>query len=365
MLMLCVNGWTVTLCVCQCVCACVCVSMWPCWCDQKIYNKRANNMKKRENEPEMSAVVSKTWTAFWSWMRNHPRCMCKKDKEKKKISATSGGRSSSSRTNKKRNDNEKQTLKIGFFICIGKSNQANVKTPTRHMHNIKPTQRHPADSWLPTAGCQTCGCPMRIAVLLKVRQVTYTPGTDIQWERGRARASKKEACIKRTINERCAPHVWPYSWPLLMACVAPAGLCRVRLKIGNDLYCNGPGWHKGGSLLCPGVPWPWSGCSKVLPLALLLASPWHCEIFLFVCPAYLAVIHLSCVFINWGCIKSLVGSRQSSLVRLCQLSLHLSYCHPLLLLTSFIFVTVPAVAVVVALAVVVVFLLVHERKANV
>lgn len=58
---------------------------------------------------------------------------------------------SSSRTNKKRNDNEKQTLKIGFFICIGKSNQANVKTPTRHMHNIKPTQRHPADSPLPTA----------------------------------------------------------------------------------------------------------------------------------------------------------------------------------------------------------------------
>lgn len=31
-----------------------------------------------------------------------------------------------------------------------------------------------------------------------------------------------------------------------MACVAPAALCRVRLKIGNDLYCNGPGWHKGG-----------------------------------------------------------------------------------------------------------------------
>lgn len=59
---------------------------------------------------------------------------------------------------------------------------------------------------------------------------------------------------------------------------------------------------------------------KVLPPALLLASPWHCEIFLFVCPAYLAVIHLSCVFINWGCIKSLVGSRQSSLVRLFQLS---------------------------------------------
>lgn len=42
------------------------------------------------------------------------------------------------RANKKRNDNEKQTLKIGFFICIGKSNQANVKTPARHMHTTKP-----------------------------------------------------------------------------------------------------------------------------------------------------------------------------------------------------------------------------------
>lgn len=67
----------------------------------------------------------------------------------RKVQQRSGSRSS--RTNKKRNDNEKQTLKIGFFICIGKSNQANVKTPTRHMHNIKPTQRHPADSPLPTA----------------------------------------------------------------------------------------------------------------------------------------------------------------------------------------------------------------------
>lgn len=69
----------------------------------------------------------------------------------RKVQQKSGRRSGSSRTNKKRNDNEKQTLKIGFFICIGKSNQANVKTPTRHMHNIKPTQRHPADSPLPTA----------------------------------------------------------------------------------------------------------------------------------------------------------------------------------------------------------------------
>jgi len=51
------------------------------------------------------------------------------------------------RANKKRNDNEKQTLKIGFFICIGKSNQANVKTSARHMHNIKPLQ-----AWTPKLG---------------------------------------------------------------------------------------------------------------------------------------------------------------------------------------------------------------------
>lgn len=252
------DSYSICLPVCVHVCMCVPVDV------TKKYT--TNNMKKRENEPETSAVVSKTWTAFWSWMRNHPRCMCKKEKGKKKISATSGGRSSSSsRTNKKRNDNEKQTLKIGFFICIGKSNQANVKTPTRHMHNIKPTQRHPADSRLPTAHCQTCGCPYADRCVAE-----SSPRYVYARYRHAVGESKEEACIKRTINERCAPHVWPYSWPLLMACVAPAALCRVRLKIGNDLYCNGPGWHKGGSLLCPGVPWPWSGCSKVLPLALLL-----------------------------------------------------------------------------------------------
>lgn len=57
-----------------------------------------------------------------------------KEKKEKKERKRSSARSSGSRTNKKRNDNEKQTLKIGFFICIGKSNQANVKTSDQTTH---------------------------------------------------------------------------------------------------------------------------------------------------------------------------------------------------------------------------------------
>lgn len=134
----------------------------------------------------------------------HAACAERNKKEERKSSARNSSSSGGSWTNKKRNDNEKQTLKIGFFICIGKSNQANVKTSTRHMHNIKPAQRHPdrtgqavqvsSDVRLPTADrCTPC-------------HVTYTPGAGM--EHG---ASDEEACIKRTINESCAPHVWPYS----------------------------------------------------------------------------------------------------------------------------------------------------------
>jgi len=140
--------------------------------------------------------------------------------------------------------------------------------------------------------------------------------------------------------------------PCLSLGLPVAAFCFVRLKIGNDLYCNGQ--HKRGChcaqqrlstvrlstvrLSDCRVSVEYMECLFKTFTFLLFKSlslgrlhGYGIAKFLICMPGLPAVIHLSCVFINLACIKSLVGSRQSlSSFFLLSLSLCLlPFSHPL------------------------------------
>lgn len=116
-----------------------CSLMWPTRRDEKEY-KMAKQKRNCYPETYKTNVVDEHKKCPAVKSRRVSKNLCRElheKLEKREGKCGDTGRRFST-TNKKRNDNEKQTLKIGFFICIGKSNQANVKTSARHIHNIKP-----------------------------------------------------------------------------------------------------------------------------------------------------------------------------------------------------------------------------------
>lgn len=184
------------------------------------------------------------------------------------------------------------------------------------MHNIKPLPAGQKDSQaVQYSPVQSQPVPFRRAARCACVCYVYA-----------RYAGMEEACIKRTINESCAPHVWPYSWPtLLMASVASH--C-VRLNIGNDLYGQWVGQGAGASPLCLGVAIEWPFLKSFS-----FASRFS-KFSYFLCPGLpgypsLSICHLSCVFyqlVPW--IKSLVGRRQSSAALEAAIVAHFFYlCH--------------------------------------
>lgn len=164
-----------------CSCCCCC---WPCWCfvsmDGQLLHVSACPCV--DVTKKYTTNVQTTWkkTRKKEPVPRQQQAACAEREEWKKERKRSSARSSGSRTNKKRNDNEKQTLKIGFFICIGKSNQANVKTSDQTTHaQHKAAASQPGglpgspiqSSSVPASPVQTCGS--LCMCVLRIRQVCW------------------------------------------------------------------------------------------------------------------------------------------------------------------------------------------------